>query len=192
MTSDKQQNSNKTKYFKFTPDIHNTRNVSRLIQPDQNTFIVEPETKCRREKSNDSKMNKTLLLIMVCSAVQNSKKRKLIRETWAKDTNWFHDVKVIFMLGNTPDPLLQNSIFQEAVYYQDIVQSSHLDTYADLAIKSLMLLKWFLLFCKGTSSSFMIKSQFQIVKYNCTCKCAVIGVPRVFTVLHGHHFMHAE
>ena len=137
--------------------------MSRLIQPDQNTFIVEPETKCRREKSNDSKMNKTLLLIMVCSAVQNFKQRKTIRETWAKDTNWLHDVKVLFMLGSTHDAELQKSVLNEAAYYQDIVQSSHLDTYADLAIKSLMLLKWFLLSCKGTSSSFMINSQFKIV-----------------------------
>ena len=160
---DKQQNFNNTKSFAFTPDIHNTRNVSRLIQPDQNTFLVEPKTMCRRKIEKESETNKTLLLIMVCSAVQNFKKRKMIRETWASDTNWFHDVKVIFMLGNTPDPLLQNSIFQEAVYYQDTVQSSHLDTYADLAIKSLMLLKWFLLSCKGTSRSFTIKSQFKIV-----------------------------
>ena len=168
MVVDKQHNLNNTKFFAFTPDIHNTRNVSRLIQPDQNTFLVEPKTMCRRKIEKESETNKTLLLIMVCSAVQNSKKRKLIRETWAKDTNWFHDVKVIFMLGNTPDPLLQNSIFQEAVDYQDIVQSSHIDTYADLAIKSLMLLKWFLLSCKGMSRSFTIKSQFQIVlKYSC-------------------------
>ena len=163
MIGDKQQYFHKTKSFEFTPDIHETRNVSRLIQPDQNTFLIEPETMCRRKIENESETNKTLLLIMVCSAVQNFQKRKLIRETWAKDTNWFHDVKVIFMLGNTPDPLLQNSVLKEAVYYQDIVQSSHLDTYADLAIKSLMLLKWFLLSCKGMSRSFTIKSQFQIV-----------------------------
>ena len=160
---DKQQNFNNTKSFAFTPDIHNTRNVSRLVQPEQNTFLVEPNTMCRRKIEKESETNKTLLLIMVCSAVSNFKKRKMIRETWAKDTKWFNDVKVIFMLGNTPDPLLQNSVLKEAVYYQDIVQSSHLDTYADLAIKSLMLLKWFLLSCKGTSSSFMINSQFKIV-----------------------------
>ena len=163
MVVDEQQNFNKTKSLDFTPDIHNTRNVSRLILPDQNTFLVEPKTMCRRKIEKESETNKTLLLIMVCSAVQNFKKRKMIRETWASDTNWFHDVKVIFMLGNTPDPLLQNSVLKEAVYNQDIVQSSHLDTYADLAIKSLMLLKWFLLSCKGTSSSFMIISQFKIV-----------------------------
>ena len=160
MVVDKQKNFNNTKSFGFTPDIHYTRNVSRLIQPDQNTFLMEPVTMCRRKIENESETNKTLLLIMVCSAVQNFQKRELIRETWAKDTNWFHDVKVIFMLGNTLDPLLQNAVFEEAANHQDIVQSSHLDTYADLAIKSLMLLKWFLLSCKGTSSSFMIKSQF--------------------------------
>ena len=163
MVGDKQPYLIKTKSFEFTPDIHKTRNVSRLIKPDQNTFLVEPKIMCQRKIENESIANQTILLIMVCSAVQNFNQRKTIRETWAKDTNWFHDVKVIFILGNTPDLLLQNSVFQEAVYYQDIVQSSHLDTYADLAIKSLMLLKWFLLSCKGTSSAFAKKSQF----HNC-------------------------
>ena len=160
MIGDKQQYFSKTKSFEFTPDIHETRNVSRLIQPDQNTFLVEPKIMCRRKKENESIANQTILLIMVCSAVQNFNQRKTIRETWAKDTNWLHDVKVLFMLGSTHDAELQKSVLNEAAYYQDIVQSSHLDTYADLAIKSLMLLKWFLLSCKGTSSAFMIKSQF--------------------------------
>ena len=166
MVGDKQPYLIKTKSFEFTPDIHKTRNVSRLIKPDQNTFLVEPKIMCQRKIENESIANQTILLIMVCSAVQNFNQRKTIRETWAKDTNWLHDVKVLFMLGNTHDEALQNSVLKEAAYYQDIVQSSHLDTYTDLGIKSLMLLKWFLVSCKGRTEVFIMKSPY---------KCFYIG-----------------
>ena len=161
VVGDEQQYLNKTTSFEFSPGIHKTRNVSRLIQPYQNTFLIEPKIMCRRKIENESIANQTMLLIMVCSAVQNFKQRKTIRETWAKDTNWLQDVKVIFMLGSTHDEALQNSVLKEAAYYKDIVQSSHLDTYADLAIKSLMLLKWFLLSCKGKTEDFRMISQFR-------------------------------
>ena len=60
------------------------------------------------------------------------------------------DVKVIFMLGNSINDSLQSNISKEAYLYGDILQESFVDTYANLTIKSLMLLKWFTTSCKGT------------------------------------------
>ena len=95
-----------------------------------------------------------LLLIVVCSAVGNVDQRKTIRETWAKDQEDMEDVKVIFMLGNSVNDSLQANVVQEAQKHGDIVQESFLDTYANLTIKSLMLLKWFTTSCKGICNDF--------------------------------------
>ena len=95
-----------------------------------------------------------LLLVVVCSAVGNVDQRQTIRETWGKDQEDMEDVKVVFMLGNSVNDSLQANIIREAQVHGDIVQESFLDTYANLTIKSLMLLKWFTASCKGIYNDF--------------------------------------
>ena len=54
------------------------------------------------------------------------------------------------MLGNSLNDTKQQDVINESEQYGDIVQESFLDTYANLTVKSLMLLKWFTTSCKGT------------------------------------------
>ena len=59
--------------------------------------------------------------------------------------------KVIFLLG-TVDNLnndLQTNVIHESDTYDDILQEDFIDTYRNLTVKSLMLLKWFSKSCKN-------------------------------------------
>ena len=127
--------------------MNQTRNVHRLVYPDQKTTRIEPNDICTQK--SDSITDDILLLVVVCSAVGNVEQRKTVRETWAKDQEDMEDVKVVFMLGNSLNDSLQANVIHEAQVYGDIVQESFLDTYANLTIKSLMLLKWFSTSCRG-------------------------------------------
>ena len=131
----------------FVWPINQTRSVHKLVHPDQRTTRIEPNDICTEKP--DSITNDIFLLVVVCSAVGNVDQRQTIRETWAKDQEDLEDVKVVFMLGNSVNDSLQSNIVHEAQIKGDIIQESFLDTYANLTIKSLMLLKWFSTSCKG-------------------------------------------
>ena len=137
----------------FVWPINQTRSVHKLVHPDQRTTRIDPSDICTQK--SDSSNDDVLLLIIVCSAVGNVDQRKTIRETWGKDQEDMEDVKVVFMLGNSINDSLQENVVQEAHEHGDIVQESFLDTYANLTIKSLMLLKWFTTSCKGIFNKFV-------------------------------------
>ena len=137
----------KTSAIAFVWPINQTRSVHKLVYPDKRTTRIEPSDICTQK--SDSTTDDVLLLVVVCSAVGNVDQRKTIRETWGKDQEDMEDVKVVFMLGNSLNDSSQANIIQEAQVHGDIVQESFLDTYANLTIKSLMLLKWFTTSCKG-------------------------------------------
>lgn len=52
------------------------------------------------------------------------------------------DIRLMFMLGRTENATLQQLIYQESDRFNDIVQEDFLDTYNNLTLKSVMLLKW--------------------------------------------------
>ena len=53
------------------------------------------------------------------------------------------NVKVIFLLGQLRNSTFQANVTNESETYGDILQEGFIDTYANLTVKSLMLLKWF-------------------------------------------------
>lgn len=56
----------------------------------------------------------------------------------------YHDfsVKILFLLGQTPDNETQAKINTESESYGDVIQESFLDTYNNLTLKTVMMLKW--------------------------------------------------
>ena len=131
----------------FVWPANQTRDVHNLVEPDRMTTRIKPNGIC--DQKSNSVTDDTFLLVVVCSAVGNVEQRQAIRETWAKDQEEIEDVKVIFMLGNPANESLQPNVIKEAGIHGDIVQESFMDTYANLTIKSLMLLKWFTNSCNG-------------------------------------------
>ena len=132
-----------------------TRDVHALVRPDDITTRISPKDICNNQKEasqqDGTKENSEsiLLLVVVCSSVQNFKERQKIRETWAKDQADIPDARVIFMLGNSFNETLQPNVTREAEIFGDILQESFQDSYANLTVKSLMLLKWFTTSCNG-------------------------------------------
>lgn len=57
-------------------------------------------------------------------------------------SNNLFNVKIVYLIGQTQSNETQTSINQESDFYGDIVQESFLDSYNNLTLKSIMMLKW--------------------------------------------------
>ena len=138
------------------------RDVYDLLESDKLTTRIKPNNIC--DPKTNSVTDEIFLLVVVFSAVENAEQRQAIRETWAKDQEEMQDVKVIFMLGNPANESLQPNVIKESEIHGDIFQESFMDTYANLTIKSVMLLKWFTNFCKGITvvTIFLVSSKFTL------------------------------
>ena len=128
-----------------------TRDVTKLIQPkDENTFTIVPNSIC------DDMKKEFLLLIVVTSAVQNSEKRQIIRDTWGKKIN--DDIKLIFLVGEPSNDInLQTKVFNEQQEMGDLLQGTFIDSYYNLTIKSLFMLKWFNSSCVKRRVKYLMK-----------------------------------
>lgn len=61
-----------------------------------------------------------------------------------------HAVRLIFILGNPDNDTIQEQIEKESSAYGDVVQEDFFDTYNNLTIKSVMMLKWVNATCRRT------------------------------------------
>ncbi|KAG5343217.1 B3GT1 galactosyltransferase, partial [Acromyrmex heyeri] len=114
-----------------------SRDLCAYIHPENNTSILNPTGICSLPP---------YLLIIICSAVANQEARTAIRSTWANKYNldnlYNSTVKIAFLLGKSDNDTLNNLIVEESSQYNDIVQERFFDTYNNLTLKSVMMLKW--------------------------------------------------
>lgn len=114
-----------------------SRNLCVYIHPENTTSILSPTNICSLPP---------YLLIIICSAVANQEARVAIRSTWANKYNldnlYNSTVKIAFLLGQSDNDTLNNLIVEENSQYNDIVQERFFDTYNNLTLKSVMMLKW--------------------------------------------------
>jgi len=75
-------------------------------------------------------------LILVKSAVTNSKNRQAIRSTYKRPTTSGIPFKVIFFVGKSPE------MQKEADYYGDLVQIDFVDTYFNNTLKTMVEMRW--------------------------------------------------
>jgi len=126
-----------------------SRNASVLSRPNENTTLLAPSSVCNPNPVNSNATaidnDDLVLLVVVCSAMSNFQERQTIRDSWASDVDSLAQTKVIFLLGTignlTND--LQTNVTRESDIHDDILQVDFIDSYANLTVKSLMLLKWF-------------------------------------------------
>ncbi|XP_011250495.1 beta-1,3-galactosyltransferase 1 [Camponotus floridanus] len=114
-----------------------SRNLCIYIHPENTTSIFSPTNICSLSP---------YLLIIICSAVANQEARVAIRSTWANKYNldnlYNSTVKIVFLLGQSDNDTLNNLIVEENSQYNDIIQERFFDTYNNLTLKSVMMLKW--------------------------------------------------
>ncbi|XP_071448389.1 beta-1,3-galactosyltransferase 1-like isoform X2 [Hetaerina americana] len=146
----------------FGWSVNTTRDLRVYVQPDNDTAIIPAPNICsfpvktpagKMEKEGDD--DGLLLMVIVCSSVSNFEARQSIRDTWASEAV-LPTAHVAFLLGNPAPPLdeeeengyplsasgLQNKVIEESRLHGDIIQEGFVDTYNNLTLKSVMLLKW--------------------------------------------------
>ncbi|XP_043506030.1 beta-1,3-galactosyltransferase 1-like isoform X1 [Polistes fuscatus] len=114
-----------------------SRDVKNYIHPDNITSILSPIAICSPPP---------YLIVIICSSVGNYKARMAIRNTWANKSNlnllYNSTVKVAFLLGQSDNETLNNLVLEESLQFNDILQEKFSDTYNNLTLKSIMMLKW--------------------------------------------------
>ncbi|XP_074112806.1 beta-1,3-galactosyltransferase 1 isoform X3 [Cotesia typhae] len=137
--------------------FNTSRNVNLYINPENNTTITSPELSCATSPP--------YLLIIVCSAVGNQKARVAIRNTWGSEQNLYYlgtsstvntTIKIVFLLGESTNDTLNAAILDENYEYEDIIQEKFIDTYNNLTVKSVMMLKLVTTMCP--QATFLMKT----------------------------------
>ncbi|XP_025084507.1 beta-1,3-galactosyltransferase 1-like isoform X3 [Pomacea canaliculata] len=117
-----------------------------IVNPHSFSYIINEPTACTAY---------TELIIGVITAVQNFDDRMAVRSTWGSKAAAGYNVTVVFILG-AGQPNLQAQLMAESDKYHDIIQEDFVDSYRNLSIKSVALLKWVITYCN--SSKYMLKA----------------------------------
>ena len=80
------------------------------------------------------------LVVVVCSDLPNYLGRQAIRDTWGTQAKGI-GVRVFFLVGKRAMTKIDR-LAEESDEHGDIIQEDFIDTYANLTLKSLALLRW--------------------------------------------------
>ncbi|XP_028178407.1 beta-1,3-galactosyltransferase 5-like [Ostrinia nubilalis] len=109
----------------------------QLIDIRNFSFKINPQT-CRDYPAG------LLLVVLVASRPTNFKNRMVIRSTWGRSVD---STKVVFLMGETNKPKIEQQIRNESQMYGDIVQGNFADAYRNMTYKHVMALKWVVHHC---------------------------------------------
>ena len=148
---------------RYMTEEHNITRFIPLILSKQPYRINEPDV-CSGGSSG------VFLIVFVCSAVNQTSQRNAIRKTWASVTykrnqlsdGYVDGVQVMFITGlpsrekhQKNDMSRQESILEESKQYGDIIQGNFIDSYHNLSLKSMLMLRWASTYC--ASAKFILK-----------------------------------
>ena len=71
-----------------------TRSAKELVRPGAVTTLLHPAGLCSTNSSSPP-----YLLVVVCSAVENTEARLAVRSSWARDQESLREVRVVFLVG---------------------------------------------------------------------------------------------
>ncbi|XP_065287303.1 beta-1,3-galactosyltransferase 1-like isoform X2 [Dermacentor albipictus] len=109
--------------------------------PSKYRFMLDPEL-CSGNGS-------VHFLVLVQSAVKNFERRALVRDTWGSVCRRNDSAaggtalcRLGFVLGTSPDPVLEYRLRDEASRHGDLVQSNFMDSYYNLSLSTVTGLRW--------------------------------------------------
>ncbi|CAH0551549.1 unnamed protein product [Brassicogethes aeneus] len=112
--------------------VNTTRNVSEFIFINKSALIL-PNKLCETED---------FLTVVVLSAPHHFQERNTIRSTWGSEKFVLNKtISYYFLLGETLNDNLQKEILFEAENFNDILQERFLDSYNNLTLKSINMMK---------------------------------------------------
>lgn len=163
------QEVNTTDYRDSEPTImlENPLSVSRKLQgeSDLKSFIASEETVINLHnfdyiinEPSICKENETIkVVVVVCTGISNFDERQAIRDTWA---NYLSEPsvngKLVFLVGVGDNKHIQNKLRRESTIYNDIVQENFVDSYRNLSLKSVAVLKWVKDYCRNADFVFKV------------------------------------
>ncbi|KAL1465619.1 hypothetical protein WDU94_005173 [Cyamophila willieti] len=113
-------------------EMNRSRDTSHYVRPLVQTTIMSGSRVCPPSPLT--------LLIMVCSGLGHRALRDAIRETWGKSLP--SNASLTFFVGRSNNKTLMDSLEEEQSMFQDIVQEDFIDSYNNLTIATLMMLKF--------------------------------------------------
>ncbi|KAK7866511.1 hypothetical protein R5R35_002471 [Gryllus longicercus] len=124
-----------------------SRDLRLYVLPENVTTLLQPSWSCGA--------NTPYLLVVVCSALEHAATRAAIRDTWGSLREVENmTVHLAFLVG-MPSPgsssaeHLQEALDEESAHYGDLVQENFVDSYNNLTLKTVFLLKWVRTHCAG-------------------------------------------
>ncbi|CAG5128679.1 unnamed protein product [Candidula unifasciata] len=144
-----------------------------VVNPHDFKYLIQPKVTCANED--------VILVMCVPIAYNNYEGRSVIRKTWGSYAyNMSNKARLVFFIGNIPPEsgksaaFTQRNISAESLQYGDILQEDYVDSYRNLSLKSVSILKWVHLFCSFTK--FVLKVDDDIY----------INIPFLVNVLHEY------
>ena len=104
---------------------------------DENIFYLNPVELCA--KANSSGL---LFLAFMVISPDKFEKRNVIRTTWANQTLFGKDFRMVFVIGMSHDDNINKMIELEYKLYKDILQLSFMDSYFKITSKVMAAFKW--------------------------------------------------
>lgn len=132
-----------------------SRNVLDYINFEADTAILKPLNFNQPCKAD------SFIWAFVISSPANAERRSAIRKTWGKGFDYTrfnqlhqiigsandtdsarYEVRLTFLVGKTTDEKTQEILVRESNVYGDILQENFTDSYEELPLKSVFMLKW--------------------------------------------------
>jgi len=135
-----------------------SRIATDYVNYEEQTAILEPNQVYSSPESND--VSQPQVLIAVQSGPKNKELRNEVRRTWGGACKTVHQswCSVIFVLGEFDDYEVQSKLEQEQAEYGDILQESFKDSYNNLTIKSIFILKYYVSVADNLGNKFLLKT----------------------------------
>ncbi|XP_053374373.1 beta-1,3-galactosyltransferase 1-like [Mercenaria mercenaria] len=111
-------------------------------------YVIQNERICEQYWPNQS----IVLIVLIMTTHENIKTRTALRSTWLSHTkNNTANVRYAFLLGETANYRLKESVLRENSVYHDIIKEDFVDTYMNLTFKTIMGFKWVATKCMRAS-----------------------------------------
>lgn len=139
--------------YVFIQQIYNSVGMSAdepSINPHNFNYKILENKTCH--SSNES----VFLVVVVCVGAGNFKQRQTVRDTWGSVAKVNREIRLVFMLGSAANDGIQEKIKEESDTYHDIIQEDFVDSYRNLSLKSVAMLKWTFTYC--SSAKYVLKA----------------------------------
>lgn len=142
----------------LSDDIKTPKRDSTLLSNSSRSLSSERHSDSRSSQFILDKPNvcdgSPLVVIIVCSASEHLAMRDVIRQTWASQRD--PDVRTLFLLGRNGNDSVDSSVSSEDEKHGDVIRMDFVDSYANLSLKSTLMLGWMLSHC--STVKFLVKT----------------------------------